>query len=57
VAEQTTSGLNVLLQGQPVINAYLRSAHVPEVFNVNGVRRKVPYDAATKLVKLSVKEE
>ncbi|MBN1459365.1 MAG: heparinase II/III-family protein, partial [Armatimonadetes bacterium] len=57
VAEQTTSGLNVLLQGQPVINAYLRSAQVPEAFRVNGVRRKVPYDAATKLVNLSVKEE
>ncbi len=57
VAERTTSGLNVLLQGQPTINAYLRSAHQPETLVVNGVNRSALYDAATKLLKCSAKRE
>ena len=57
VAERTTSGLNVLLQGQPTINAYLRSAHQPETLVVNGVNRRALYDAATKMLTCSTKHE
>ena len=57
VAERTASGLEVLLQGQPVINAYFRSSHQPESLVVNGAPRQAPYDATTKLVKLSAKDD
>jgi hypothetical protein len=57
VAERTSPGLNVLLQGQPVINAYLRSVKQPEILVVNGMNRAAPYDAATKMVKISTKHE
>ena len=56
MAERTASGLNVLLQGQPVINAYLRSARPPETLMVNNVRRDAPYDEATKMVKISANQ-
>lgn len=57
VAERSGSGLNVLLQGQPVINAYLRSAHSPQTVAINGVSTAANYDATTKLLKLSLKRE
>ena len=56
MAERTASGLNVLLQGQPVINAYLRSARPLETLMVNNVRRDAPYDEATKMVKISANQ-
>ena len=57
VAERTTSGLNVLLQGQPVINAHLRSARQPESLVINKANREALYDAATKMIKISSKHE
>ena len=57
MAERTASGLNVLLQGQPVINAYLRSARPPEALVVNGVKRQALYDEVTKMVKIATKPE
>ena len=57
VADRTASGLKVLLQGQPVINAYLRSARQPETLVVNRANREALYDAATKMLKLSSKHE
>ena len=56
MAERSASGLDVLLQGQPVINAYLRSARPPETLMVNNVRRDAPYDEATKMVKISANQ-
>jgi hypothetical protein len=56
-AERTSAGLNVLLQGQPVMNAYLRSAQRPKTLVVNGVSRVAPYDPTTKVIKLSVRHE
>jgi len=56
-ADRTASGLNVLVQGQPVINAYLRSATPPETLVVNGAKSNAHYDAATKMVKISAKHE
>ena len=53
VAERSASGQNVLLQGQPVINAYLRSARPPETLMVNRVSREALYDEATKMIKIS----
>ena len=53
VADRSASELSVLLQGQPVINAYLRSARPPEAFVVNSVRREALYDETTKMVKIS----
>ena len=48
---------NVQLQGQPVINAYLRSASPPEALMVNGVRHRAHYDEVTKIVKIATKPE
>lgn len=56
MAERSASGLNVLLQGQPVINAYLRSARPPETLAVNSVRREALYDETTKMVKISANQ-
>lgn len=53
VAEQTPSELNVLLQGQTVMRAYLRSKEHPQSLHVNGAQYDAPYDAATKLLELS----
>ena len=55
-ADRSASGLNVLLQGQPVINAYLRSARPPETLLVDNVRREAPYYEATKKVKISANQ-
>jgi hypothetical protein len=54
-ADHTATGLNVLLEGQPVINAYLRSAHQPETLMLNRVRREPLYEEATKMLKLATK--
>ena len=56
VSDRSASGLNVLLQGQPVINAYLRSARPPETLVVNSVRREAFYDETTKMVKISANQ-
>jgi hypothetical protein len=56
-ADRTATGLTVLLQGQPTINAYLRSVEQPQTLAVNGVSREPLYDAATKMVKLSARTE
>jgi hypothetical protein len=57
VADRTAAGLNVLLEGQPTINAYLRSLKQPETLVVNGVNCEVIYEAATQTVKLSARAE
>ncbi|MEI7935427.1 MAG: hypothetical protein WCK27_01950 [Verrucomicrobiota bacterium] len=57
VADRTASVLTLLLQGQPVINTYLRSVRQPETLIVNRANREVLYDAATKMVKISIKHE
>jgi oligo-alginate lyase len=54
VAERSGADLSVLLQGQPTINAYFRSAQPPETLVVNQVNREALYDAARKRVKISV---
>ncbi len=56
-ADRTATGLTVLLQGQPTINAYLRSVKQPQTLAVNGVSREPLYDAATKMVKLTARAE
>jgi hypothetical protein len=55
VAERSAAGLNVLLQGQPVMNTYLRSVDPSETLRVNEVSREASYDEATKMLKLSVR--
>jgi hypothetical protein len=57
VAERSEAGMNVLLQGQPVINSYLRSAQTPPSLVVNGARSEVNYEESTQMLKLSVKRE
>lgn len=57
VADQNVAGLDVLLQGQPTINAWLRSSARPERILVNGQKRDVPFDTATKMLKLSTRRE
>lgn len=56
-AERDGSTLNVQLQGQPVINAQVRSDEAPETLLVNGVRRKVDFSEDLKQVKLTVNRE
>lgn len=57
VADRTPAGLDVLLQGQPTLNAWLRSPGRPDRIVVNGEKRDVPFDTATKLLKLSTRRE
>jgi len=55
VADHTATGLNVLLQGQPVINACLRSVTPPQLLTVNGENRYPLHDATAKMIKLLVR--
>ncbi len=55
--ERTANELKVQLQGQPVINAYLRSPSQPSTVTVNGAKHAAQYDEATRMLKLSVKPE
>lgn len=57
VADRTAAGLTVLLQGQPTVNAYLRSAHQPERLVLNSVNCESLYEEATKMLKLSTKHD
>ena len=57
VADRMGSRLNVLLQGQPTINAYFRSADQPGTLVLNRVRCESLYDEATKMIKLSTKHD
>lgn len=56
-AEHTPAGLKVLLQGQPTINAYLRSAAAPKNLTVNGAGSTPQFDPAMQLLKISSKAE
>ena len=47
----------MLLEGQPFMNAYLRSPHPTKALAVNGVNIEAPYDPATKMLKLSIRKE
>ena len=57
VTERSGATLNVLLEGQPFMNAYLRSPHPTKALAVNGVNIEAPYDPATKMLKLSIRKE
>ena len=47
-ATKTGAGLDVLLQGQPVINAWLRAAQKPSAINLNGRAVAPAYDPAAR---------
>jgi len=57
VVDRKPQGLDVLLQGQPIINAWMRPPGSPGRIMVNGKKREVPFDAATGLLKLSTRRE
>lgn len=57
VAEHAGAELNVLMQGQPVTNAYLRSVQPPKALVVNGASHAVTYDETANMLKLSIKRK
>jgi len=57
VKESSGADLNVLLEGQPFMNAYLRSMPPSRPLIVNGVNREPTYDPATKMMKISIRRE
>lgn len=52
-AEYTPTALNVVIQGQPRINAYLRSLSAPKKLTVNGVDGDAPFDSGSKSLKIT----
>lgn len=56
-AEYSPSGLNVLLQGQQTLNAYLRSVTEPQRLRVNGMECESVFDKATDSIKISLSRE
>jgi hypothetical protein len=56
-ATKRDNTLDLLLQGQPVVNAILRTAWNPSVVIVNGENSKVPYDKSSKSVTISLRRQ
>jgi hypothetical protein len=60
--ERSQADLKILLQGQPVIHAYLRSPSSPFTVmvngqTVNGDSHTANYNQATKMLKLSLNRD
>jgi hypothetical protein len=56
-ATKQGNALDLLLQGQPVINAILRTAWNPSDITLNGEKNKPPYDESSKSVTISLRRQ
>ena len=54
VAEKSTEGLNVVLQGQPRLNVTLHAAQKPGKLTLNNAEVPINYDATSHTLKLQV---